>query len=250
MNNKSLGAIILAAGKGKRMNLQNENKVALLLHDKPIITHIVHFMQKLHIKDIVVVVGHAKESVIHSLKNEKVIFARQVEQLGTGHALGCGLQMVPREIRDVLVVYGDDAVLYSDSQLPVINNLLSLHKDSNASVTLLTIELDNPTGLGRIVRDESGKLISIVEEKDASKSQRNIKEINPGCFLFKVEFLREYVPRIKKSPVTGEYYLTNVIDLAFINKEKIETLKGGRLHWRGINTKEELMEASQIFSAS
>lgn len=243
-----IASVILAAGKGKRMNLQETNKVTSLLSGKPIILHIVQFMKRLGIQTNVIVVGYAKDSVMEAVAGEQVLFAEQTEQLGTGDALRCAVEVLPPEITDVLVVYGDDGVLYNEKSLPVIETLFRIHKEKDAKLTFLTIEQENPKGLGRIVRDEAGDVEAIVEEKDATDEQKQIKEINPGCFLFTVDFLKEYLPQVKKSPVTGEYYLTSVIDLAFHHSVPIQTVQGGRLPWRGVNTPEELEEAKKIYA--
>ena len=244
---KKIAAIILAAGKGKRMQLENTNKVTVPLGEKSIILHIVHFIKSLEISTIVTVVGHAKESVIDILKNENIIFAEQKELLGTGNAVLTAIEKLPADITDVFVVYGDDAVLYSEKNREKIKELFEIHKQNSDSITLLTIEQDNPMGLGRIVRDENGELKEIIEEKDATDEVRQIKEINPGCFIFSVEFLNKYLPKVEKSVVTGEYYLTSLIDLAIKSGEIVNTLKGGRLAWRGINTKEDLIEAENLY---
>ena len=245
---RKLGAIILAAGKGKRMNAEGVNKVTLRLDSKPIILHIVHFMKKIDIQTIVVVIGHAKESVIQILSEEDVLFAEQPKQLGTGHAVNVALQELPKGVTDVFVVYGDDAVFYNEKHMPVMTKLFEKQLSSEAAFTFLTIEQDNPTGLGRIVRDEDGNLLEIVEEKDATGEQRKIKEINPGCFVFSVSFLHEYLPKVEKSPVTGEYYLTSLIDLAIRDSLKVQTVRGGKLAWRGVNTLEDLREAEELYS--
>lgn len=244
---RKLGAVILAAGKGKRMEVDGVNKVTMALAEKPIILRIVHFMEKLGIEDIVVVVGHAKESVMEVLKDEKhVIYAEQKELLGTGHAALIALDKIPADVTDVIIVYGDDAVIYIEEHLPIIGKLFETHYASQAAFTFLTINKENPFGLGRIVRDENEKLLAIVEEKDATEEQKNIKEINPGCFIFRVDFLRSYLKMVEKSSATGEYYLTSLIDLAIKNKEHVETMKGGYMAWRGVNTKEELQEAETL----
>lgn len=248
LNTTHLASVILAAGKGKRMNLQETNKVTSLLSGKPIILHIVQFMKRLGIETNVIVVGHAKESVMEAVSGEHALFAEQSEQLGTGDALRCALDVLPEGVTDVLVVYGDDGVLYNEKSLPVIEQLFHIHQDAGAMLTFLTIEQDNPTGLGRIVRNSQGQVEAIIEEKDATEEQKQIKEINPGCFLFNVAFLREYLPQVEKSHVTGEYYLTSVIDLAFHHNVPIQTVQGGKLPWRGVNTPEELEEAKKIYA--
>jgi len=119
-----IGAIILAAGRGKRMQSSDQNKVTMFLSNKPIILHIVNFMKKIGIEKIVVVVGFAKESVKEVLKNNSIIYAEQTEQLGTGHAVEVSLNKIPPEITDVFVVYGDDAVFYNPKHLPIIKELI------------------------------------------------------------------------------------------------------------------------------
>jgi len=247
-NERKLGGIILAAGQGKRMQIDGVNKVTLHLDNKPIIAHIVHFMKGMSISSIVVVVGHAKESVIKTLESENVLFAEQTERLGTGHALQVGLSVLPKDVTDVFVVYGDDAVFYNTKHIPIMEKLFKEQLTSNAAFTFLTIEQDNTAGLGRIVRDKNGNLLAIVEQKDATEEQLQIKEINPGCFVFSTDFLRNYLPKITPSPVTGEIYLTSLIDLAIQDGLKVQTVNGGKLAWRGVNTKEELEEAEKLFA--
>lgn len=244
---RKLGAIILAAGQGKRMKTSGINKVTLHLDEKPIISHIVHFMKRMTIQTIVVVVGHAKESVMKTLEGERVLFAEQTERLGTGHAVQVALDVLPDEVTDVFVVYGDDAVFYNNKHIPIMEELFTEQLASNSAFTFLTIEQDNPTGLGRIVRDTDGKLLAIVEEKDATEQERKITEINPGCFVFNVAFLRKYLSKVERSPVTGEYYLTSLIDLAIKDRLLVQTVKGGKMAWRGVNTPEELQEAEKLY---
>lgn len=244
--NREIGAIILAAGRGTRMNLAEANKVTLLLSGKPIIRHIVDFMHSMAIGTVVVVVGHAKASVQAALAGKQALFAEQTEQLGTGHAAQCALAVLPDEITDVFIVYGDDAVLYTDENREIIRELFTHHLSSDAAFSFLTIEQEDPTGLGRVVRDEKGNLLAIVEEKDATLEQKAINEINPGCFVFRVDFLQKYLPKVEKSPVTGEYYLTSLIDLAILHGEKVRTVQGGKRKWRGVNTPEELIAAEKL----
>lgn len=240
---KKIAAIILAAGKGKRMKSKKTNKVINLLGNKQMILHIVDRLRELLIFPIVVVVGFAKESVMKVL-SESVIFAEQSKRLGTAHAVSCALGKLPKDTESVLVLNGDDSAFYTKE---IIKNLIEIHFEKSASLSFLTITVDNPTGLGRIIRGNDGKVSGIVEEKDATESQRKVVEINPACYIFKVSFLRKYLNKIKKSPVSGEYYLTSLIDIAIKNKEKIEAVMGGKILWRGINTPEELKEAERLF---
>lgn len=240
---KKIAAIILAAGKGKRMNTRQMNKVVFSLGDKQMILHTVDRLKELLINPIIVVVGFAKESVMKVLDG-RVVFAEQSKRLGTAHAVLCALRKVPRNINTVLVLNGDDSAFYTSD---VIKKLIKTHWEENAALSFLTIAVNNPVGLGRVIRSNNGKVIGIVEEKDATQAQRKIIEINPACYVFEVEFLKKYLGKVKKSPVSGEYYLTSLIDIAIKNNKKLETVKAGKIAWRGVNTPEELKEAQRLF---
>jgi bifunctional N-acetylglucosamine-1-phosphate-uridyltransferase/glucosamine-1-phosphate-acetyltransferase GlmU-like protein len=111
---------------------------------------------------------------------------------------------------------------------------------------MLTVEIDDPTGLGRIIRNGGGKVAGIVEEKVASGEQKNIHEINTGCFVFNREFLEEYLPKIGKNETAQEYYLTDIVEIAVKNNKKIEAYAAGKIPWRGVNRPEELEEARRL----
>lgn len=241
---KNIGAVLLAGGKGSRMNSKIHNKVVLTLGNKPMILHSVELLIQCGISPIIVVVGFAKQSVIDVLTGKKVIFANQRKRLGTAHALFCAMKKIPPGISDLVVLQGDDSAFYTKD---ILKKLIRLHSESNSSATLLTIEVENPFGLGRIVRNKKGEIIEIVEEKDATEEIRGIKEINPACYVFNVKFLTEYLKKIKKSPVSGEYYLTNLIELALKNNKKVNTLKAGNTKWRGVNTPDEFKVAKRMF---
>lgn len=238
----SLGAVILAAGKGKRMNAKSVNKVAFNLAEKPMILHAIHLLQNSGVKKIIVVVGFAKDSVI-KLLDQKITFVEQKKRLGTAHAVFCALQKMPANFKNILVVNGDDAAFYKKQ---TVNNLIKLHFLSDSSLTFLTIQSNSPTGSGRILRDKNDKVVGIVEEKDATKNQKRVKEINPACYIFKSDFLKKYLTKIKKNKLTGEYYLTELIKIAVENKEKFVAHRAGKISWRGVNTLEELKQAERI----
>lgn len=238
-------AIILAAGRGRRMNMSGENKVTLPLDGKPMIRHGVELLTRLKFDPIVVVVGFGKESVVSALAGEKVVFADQMEQLGTAHAAQCGLEKVSEDRKDILIIQGDDSAFYTDK---TITDLLKTHTETGAAITLLTLVLDKPAGLGRVVRDENGKIKAIVEDKDASSEQRMIHEINPACYFFSAQFLRRYIQHVEESPVSKERYLTSLVDLAIKNHEKIATVTVENMQWRGVNTPGELREAEELLS--
>ncbi len=240
-----LGAIILAAGRGKRMNSKKVNKVVVHLANKPIIQHAIHLLEKMKFSLIVVVVGFAKASVMDALKDSQVVFAEQRKRLGTAHAVKCAIEKIPSHITDVLIVQGDDSAFYKEE---TIQKLIVTHTQNNADLTFLTINVHNPFGLGRVIRDADGKVVAVVEEKDANDIQRKIQEINPACYIFHMDFLKKSLQDVKKSPVTGEYYLTSMIDIAIKHNKKIETVQAGFMPWRGVNTREELEEAEKLLS--
>lgn len=239
----NITAVVLAAGKGKRMKSKKFNKVVLNLGEKPMILYTIELLEKLKIKPIVVVVGFAKDSVMSALGN-RVIFAEQRKHLGTAHATQCGLKKLNSKVSDILVLNGDDSAFYTEN---LIEKLIKTHLTVGAALTFLTITLDDPSSLGRIIRDKNGKVLAIVEEKDATEEQKKIKEVNPACYLFKRNFLSKYLKKVKKSKVTGEYYLVDLIGLAVNHKEKVEAVKMKEIPWRGVNTEEELKEARRLF---
>lgn len=239
---KKIGAIVLAAGKGTRLNSKIINKVMLPLCGRPMIGYTIDLLKKTGFTPIVVVVGFKREAVMDYFKN-RVLYVFQKKRLGTAHAASCALKILPNNVKDVLIVNGDDSYFYSPK---LLKKLIRIHKERGADLTLLTVEKDNPTGLGRILRNKKREVVGIVEHKDASFAQRKIKEINPQCWFFKKSFLHEFLPKVKKSEVTGEYYLTDLVALAVGDGRKIETVRAGKIPWRGVNTAEELNEARKM----
>lgn len=245
MNGKrNIAAIILAAGKGSRMDEKEKNKVTLLLKNKPLISFAVDLLHQMKVNPLIVVIGHAKESVINSLKGAEVIFIEQKEQLGTGHAVKIAMSKISNNITDIIILYGDDSYLYNKD---ILNKIIDKHIMEEAMLTFLTIKVEDASGLGRIIRDNKGEVIDIIEEKDATPEQRKIKEINPNCYIFKSAFLKKYLPLIPKSYVTGEYYLPSLIKIAGENAEKIVSVDGGFLPWKGVNTKDDLAQARNLY---
>ena len=200
------------------MNSNVVNKVILKLGSKPMILHAIELLESLKISPIIVVVGFAKKSVIDILK-KRVVYAHQKKRLGTADAVKSALKYLPENINDVLVLNGDDSAFYKKE---TIEELINTHWKRKPSVTFLTIEADNPSGLGRVVRNDNGELFGIVEDKDAILEYKSIKEINPGCYIFDLTFLKRYIGKIEKSSVSGEYYLTRLIDIAIKNNKKAE----------------------------
>lgn len=236
--------IIIAAGKGTRMK-SDRPKVLQLLHGKPIIKYVNDMAQKIKPDKIYVVVGFQKEKVKKVLKSENVEFVDQNEQMGTGHAV----MKVKPYIRDcddeILVLPGDVPFLLHST----INEIINSHRLHNSAITILTGEKDNPEGYGRVLRNNNNTIQKIVEEKDCSESEKNIKEVNAGVYCFNKNFLLESLEKIDKNNAQKEYYLTDLIKVAVDTKLSVTAVKvkdSNEIY--GINTKEELIEAEKYFS--
>lgn len=239
-----LTAIILAAGKGTRMNSKDKNKVVLEVGGKPMLLRTIKALRGAGVKQIVVVVGFAKTSVIKLLDPE-VIVVEQKLRLGTGHAVSVALKKIPDDCRDVLIVYGDDAYMHTSQ---TFRELYKTHKGKNAKITFITMDINDPTGFGRIIRDKKGEIKGIIEQKNATDEEKKIKEINLGCYIVDKEYLSQNIKHIKKNPISKEYYITDIIDIIAHNKHIIAGYKLQNEKWRGVNTREDLEIAKSMFS--
>lgn len=233
-------AIILAAGRGTRIKAKNKNKVAFHLNGKSIISHSVDNLHEAGITRIYVVVGFHADSVKKEL-GDQVQYAEQKEQLGTGHAVKVASSLIPPDVSTVLSIYGDDSAFYPPS---LYQTMVSKRETSGCDLLFLTVHKDDPTGLGRIVRDQNNKVIRIVEEKSASIEEKNIKEINTGFYCFSRNFLISAIDQIEKNPQTGEYYITDLVEIALRTHKSVEAyyLKDSSV-WHGVNTRDELETA-------
>jgi len=236
--------IILAAGKGKRMNSKNTNKTALQFNGKKLIDYGIDLLKYLT-SEIVLVVGAYAESVKKSVSDKNVIFARQTKRLGTGHAVKCALRVIKTNPDIVLLGYGDHMMFYSKD---LINKLIKIHKEKNAVVSLISTTVYNPTGWGRIIRNTDGFVDRIVEQKDATESEKEVKEVNAGFYCFDFKFLKKNIKKLKKSHITGEYYITDLIHLAKIQNQKVVPVKVPFEYVGiGINTPEQLEESKKLY---
>lgn len=241
---KNLGAIILAAGKGKRMNLKKINKVMLPLVGQPMLAYTLNWLKKLKIKTVVLVVGFAKDSITKYF-GQKYLYAWQKKRLGTAHAVRVGLKKLPQEFEDILLLTGDDSAFYPPG---LIRRFLKRYRKDHLVFSFLTIKRADPSGLGRILRPKNGQVWAIVEEKETTPDQKKIREINAGCYLAKRAFLEKYLPQIKKNLPSGEYYLTDLVKLAYQNKENFQAYPAGKILWRGVNTFREWQKANQLMA--
>ena len=201
-----LSIVILAAGQGKRMK-SDLPKVLQPLANKPLLGHVIDTAKAMQATAVHVVYGHGGEQVKNAFANESVRWALQAEQLGTGHAVAQAMPTVPDD-HDVLVLYGDVPLIRTET----LQQLLK-HLDGN-TVALLSVILKDPTGYGRIVRDNAGNVFRIVEHKDANTKERSINEGNTGILAAPAKLLKQWLGALKNDNAQGEYYLTDVILMA------------------------------------
>jgi len=209
--------VVLAAGGGTRMKSQTSK----LLHEvagRSMLSYAVHAAQALEPEHLVVVVGHQRDQVLAHLADiaPHVSTAVQDQQLGTGHAVQCGLTDIGDITGEVVVTYGDVPMLTGDTLL----ELVAAHRDNGAQVTVLTANISDPYGYGRIVRD-GDQVARIVEEKDASPDERSITEINSGIYVFDASTLHHGLAHLSTSNAQGERYLTDVIRIARDNGDYV-----------------------------
>jgi len=209
------------------------------------IAHTVEHLHQAGINSIVAVIGYAAESVKQAL-GSKVIYAFQRQRLGTGHAFKIGLGTAPKTARHFLSLYGDDSAFYPQA---LYQHLVADHLRRHASVTLLTLKVSDPSGLGRIVRDHHGNIKTIVEEKNATPDQAKIQEINTGLYCLDALFARQAVKYFRKNPVSCEYYLNDLIDVAYSQKKLIHGFTWPNSNvWFGVNTPQQYQQAQTLLS--
>ena len=212
----ALSIVILAAGQGTRMRSALP-KVLHPLGSKPLLQHVIDTARKLNPASIHVVVGFGGEQVRETISAEDVHWVEQKEQLGTGHAVDQAMPLVDDK-NTLLVLYGDVPLIAADTLTALVENA------DQGVLSVLTTRLDNPQGYGRMIRDESGQLIGIVEQKDANKDQLAICEVNTGFLASPASKLRGWLGSLDNQNAQGEYYLTDVISMSVKDGAQVEGL--------------------------
>ena len=199
--------VIMAAGKGTRMK-SNKSKLVHKIYDKELVKRVAELAKEVGSDEVIAVVGHLKEQVEEVL-GDSVKYAYQEELLGTGHAVMQAKKYLEGKKGKVVILYGDVPIIRKNT----LENLVTKSFKNKEYATLLTAIYENPTGYGRIIRDEGGNIKAIVEEKDANMFEKEIKEINSGIYCFDIEELLSALDELKPNNVQGEYYLTDVIKI-------------------------------------
>lgn len=230
-------AIVLAAGKGKRLQSEkfNQPKVLRCAKGRPLLAYVLDNVDFIAPEDTTIVVGYKKEMVYEAISSDYG-FAVQEEQLGTGHAVASAADQLADYDGDVLVLYGDMPMLKKETYQALVEK----HKAENATCTILTAVTESPLAYGRIIR-EDGRIVDIVEEKDCTPEQFIIKERNVGVYVFDSKTLFENLKLLKNDNAQGEYYLTDVPKL-LISAGKTVTAHviGDTCEIYGVNTLEDL----------
>ncbi len=233
-----MNIVILAAGQGKRMH-SNLPKVLHPVAGKALAQHVIGTARSLQPERLVVVFGHGGDAVRSTLDAADISWVRQEPQLGTGHAVAQALPLLAGD--------GQTLVLYGDVPLTRVATLRRLLHAGRDGLSILTVDLANPTGYGRIVRDAAGKVLRIVEEKDATAEEKGIREVNTGIMAIPSARLADWLGRLSNDNAQGEYYLTDIVALAVAEGLPVHTAQPeGEWEVLGVNSKVQLAELERV----
>lgn len=245
-----LAVVVLAAGKGTRMNNPGKAKVMFTLSGVPMIDYVIRQALALQAKPIVAVVGYEKDSVINYLSTafpQRVVFAEQNQQLGTGHAVVQAQPALCAFEGNVLILSGDVPLLRADT----LRAFAASHQQHQAVLSVLAVEAPDPTGYGRIVCDSNGQFERIVEHKDATEEERAIRDINSGIYIVQAQQLFSALARVQNTNVQGEYYLTDIVGILRSDGHTVHAWRSTAFgEVQGINTVEQLTAAEEYLQAA
>ncbi|MBI5529892.1 MAG: NTP transferase domain-containing protein [Candidatus Doudnabacteria bacterium] len=242
--------VILAAGKGTRMNNEQVPKVLTMLKAKPLILYLLEEIEKVgQLIKPVVVVGYMHKQV-EAVLGDGFLYALQEQQLGTAHAVLAARKKVKAE--NILVLYGDMPFIQADS----LKELINMHFKTGSKISMLTAQVESYGGIyeslehyGRIIREPiEHNIVGIVEFKDASPEQRQIKEVNPGIYMFNAGWLWNNLDKIQNHNAQAEYYLTDIAKVAIEQGEKIHSLMINPKEVLGVNSRQDLAVAEEVLA--
>ena len=236
----TIDIIILAAGKGTRMR----SLLPKVLHrraGKPLLQHVVDMTADIPKSNIIIVTGHGCDDVKTTVLGDCLRYVHQSEQLGTGHAVQAAIPSLSAS-ETTLILYGDVPLISKETVIAIVEAV------ENKTMALLSINKQNPEGYGRILRDDQGDVSGIVEQKDASPEQLNIKEVNTGVLALKTSHLKQWLPQIKNDNAQNEYYLTDLIAIAKRNGVKIAIRQPSfPEEVEGVNTRLQLGNLERVY---
>lgn len=237
----TLTTIILAAGKGTRMQ-SAKPKVLQTLADKPLLAHVLDTCQSVNVDKTIVVYGFGGDQVQQAMQDYDLTWVEQTEQLGTGHAVKVTLPELPTE--------GKSLILYGDVPLVSATTLTRLKEANVEGMSMLTLTVNNPFGLGRIKRDEQGNIVAIVEQKDASEEEQAIREINSGIYCVDNALLHKYLPNLSNDNAQQEYYLTDIVKMAVADGIAITAIEPDyEFEIEGVNNRQQLASLERSWQA-
>ena len=234
-------AVILAAGQGTRIK-SNIPKVLHKVCGKEMVNHVIDNMREAGIEDVNVIIGNGSELVKESTKDRNVSYSLQEEQLGTGHAVKCAKEFLQGK-DGVVAVFTGDAPL---TRVETIENLIKEHIEKGNKATLLSAYVDDPTGYGRIIRDDNKEVLKIVEHKDCNEEELKVNEMNAGMYCFDIKSLLSSLEELNNNNVQREYYLTDVIGILKDKKEKVGALVTDYEDTLGVNSRAQLAEVEKV----
>ena len=233
-------ALILAAGQGKRIK-SNTPKVLHKVCGKEMVNHVIDTMRAAELDEINVIIGKGAELVKEKTNSRNVSYSLQAEQLGTGHAVKCAKEFLEGKDGVVAIFTGDAPLITKET----VENIVKTHIEEKNSATLLTSIIENPTGYGRVIRDENG-VDRIVEHKDCNEEELKVNEINAGMYCFDIKELLVSLDKLSNDNAQGEYYLTDVIGILKSQGKKVGAVDTAFEETLGVNSRVELAQAEEI----
>lgn len=240
---RKLKTVILAAGMGTRMKSDKPKCLHEVL-GYPMLYYVIQAARECGSDEICVVIGHKGEMVREAFKDEKdITFVVQAEQKGTGHAVMMAMDFVGEEESDVMILFGDTPLVRGS----VLQEMRLAHSRQHNAVTVLSTFLDDPSGYGRILRDDQNRFLGSVEHKDATEEQLKVHEVNSGMYCFRSEALRDSIGKINNNNKQGEYYLPDTLKVLLEEDKKAEALMTRDTSVvKGVNNRMQLLESQTI----
>jgi bifunctional UDP-N-acetylglucosamine pyrophosphorylase / glucosamine-1-phosphate N-acetyltransferase len=240
----SIQAIVLAGGRGKRMN-SDKPKVVLPLGGKPMLYYTIRNLKRAGFEDIIIVVGFKADEVKKTLEPlGDFTFAKQAQPLGTADALKTGMKKLDKVTETILVVNGDDSAFYKKETLKAF---VDSHIKHDAAISMLTTQVPEGAHLGRVVRDKDNEFDLILEHPEYVSSGLSSTEVNCGAYVFNVRWVKQNISLVEPSELSGEYYIISLLNIAKSEGSRVNLFQlSNPDEWQGVNTPEDLEKANKL----